>query len=581
MQLESQCEVAIKITKKSTKLVYEMLKREVNITMNLNHKNIIRCIGFYEEENEYFIINELMKGGELIKRIGTPALMNETNIKGIIINILKALYYIHKRGIIHRDLKPENIMFKNTWDLFDIKLTDFGFGKISNGELSCTVCGTLDYIAPEVLERKYYDNSVDMWSLGVIVYYLLTRRLPFKTSVETTQIYNIKNGIYNLKSSDFTPVSEYGKDFVRHLLQINPLNRLTAEKALLHPFLRSCEYYIELTKDIEMKRMNDIRYEWKKTLENEYNNINYKINSVDNIYEINDKIDDGLFGSTFEAYQKITKIKVIVKKVEIKRINNLNGLLNNLRLLLSIYHDGFNKYYQIEDIGKYINIISERIDGIPLLLFLESLESYSQIDLINIIYEILLSLRYLHNIHVNHGNIKPENIYICYDDDKFIVKLSDTGLYRHYIKDFSKYTLFLDFYSPEVLINNYNDEENNGSIDIWSVGVLVYLLFSGHLPFHNISCQTINSQIYGKYSFKQFVIWNSISYNTKTLIMKMLSVNSNERITANECLNHPFFTKCNDEELINLHQKSIINGYKHYTRCYNESIIKYNLKVSK
>jgi len=112
----------------------------------------------------------VLKGGDLFDHLMTYGVYKERNASVLIANILKAMKYLHKRGIIHRDIKPENIIVKSTFDDSDIKISDFGLATFKDSKFLFTRCGTPGYVAPEVLNDEPYDEKVDIFSVGVILY---------------------------------------------------------------------------------------------------------------------------------------------------------------------------------------------------------------------------------------------------------------------------------------------------------------------------------------------------------------------------------------------------------------------------
>ena len=165
------------------------LKNEIDILRKIDHPNILKLFEFYSTKDEYAMILELCSGGELYKEIVQKGPFDEGYTSYVMYQIFSAINYCHKMNIIHRDLKPENILIvdKNDLKYPRIKICDFGTSKIfDKGLMQKKVVGSLYYIAPEVLKKKY-NEKCDIWSCGVIMYILLSQRLPFNSDSEDQQ----------------------------------------------------------------------------------------------------------------------------------------------------------------------------------------------------------------------------------------------------------------------------------------------------------------------------------------------------------------------------------------------------------
>lgn len=220
----------------------EDLLEEVRILRNLKHPNVIEIYQFYKDDpNNYYVVIEFMRGGELFDRIVRKAYYNEKEARDLCRILLDAVKYIHDLGIVHRDLKPENLLLTSKHDDANIKLADFGFARSVMGGFVSTQCGTPGYVAPEILRAESYGTSVDMWSIGVIIYILLGGYPPFHDENQTRLFRKIKAGNFKFHSEYWCSVSNDAKDLIRRLLTVDPKKRLTAAQAVTHPWLFSKE----------------------------------------------------------------------------------------------------------------------------------------------------------------------------------------------------------------------------------------------------------------------------------------------------------------------------------------------------
>ena len=217
---------------------------EIEILKKLDHPKILKVIDFYSTTKKYYIITEYCPEGELFNEIIKVGKFDEGQAAFIINQILKAVTYCHKMNIIHRDIKPENIMITNREKngCLQVKLIDFGTAKIfEKGVQENKYVGSSYYMAPEVIKRKY-DEKCDLWSIGVILYILLTGRPPFDGNDDEEILENVKKGVYDKWAYPFPLLSAHAKDLIFKLLQYDPKKRLSAEEAIEHPWFKTAEF---------------------------------------------------------------------------------------------------------------------------------------------------------------------------------------------------------------------------------------------------------------------------------------------------------------------------------------------------
>eukprot|EP00931_Biecheleriopsis_adriatica_P107494 TRINITY_DN81838_c0_g1_i1.p1 TRINITY_DN81838_c0_g1~~TRINITY_DN81838_c0_g1_i1.p1 ORF type:complete len:709 (-),score=158.06 TRINITY_DN81838_c0_g1_i1:98-2179(-) len=220
------------------------LEEEVRVLRETQHKN---CVGLYDIHRTrrwIFLVMERLEGGELFQQIVTRKHFTEFEAKHVMRQILNGLAFIHSRHIVHRDLKPENILISSSVQapppnesstLFEVKISDYGTSKHTEGQLLKSLVGTPQYWAPEMLLRseKAYDERVDLWSLGVLLYVMLRGSYPFKGK-DTDK--RILAGDYDF-SGKIATASEEAKDIIKKLLQVNPDKRISINSCFEHPWL--------------------------------------------------------------------------------------------------------------------------------------------------------------------------------------------------------------------------------------------------------------------------------------------------------------------------------------------------------
>jgi len=219
------------------------IQREIEIMKTVaaggeEAENCMNLVDVFAEEKFIYLVLEICTGGDLLNRFQTEATnphYSERQCADIIYQLANACQYMHAQGVVHRDLKPENILYENEEEDCVIKVADFGLSTITEDVYQAnlrTPCGTPAYVAPEVLKRDGYDCQCDLWSVGVIMYVLLSGYPPFYGSTLQKLIGRVVKGKYDFKPEPFNNVSEEAKDIIRGLLVVNPENRLTAEDLL-------------------------------------------------------------------------------------------------------------------------------------------------------------------------------------------------------------------------------------------------------------------------------------------------------------------------------------------------------------
>jgi len=232
---KSKFVVALKVLfKKELKAakVEHQLRREIEIQTHLRHPNILRMFGYFHDETRVYLILEYAPGGELYK-----SLQNEPNkcfsaqkSAKYISQLTDALIYCHSRKVLHRDIKPENLLLGVNGEL---KIGDFGWSVHAPSSKRETVCGTLDYLPPEMVEGKTHDETADIWSVGVLAYEFLVGIPPFETPSYNATYDRIMNCDFKFPNH----VTEGARDLITNILRKEPKNRLTLAEIAEHPWI--------------------------------------------------------------------------------------------------------------------------------------------------------------------------------------------------------------------------------------------------------------------------------------------------------------------------------------------------------
>ena len=261
---DTGAEYAVKIIQKKhlEERERDRLTMETNILKRVRHPNIIALKAVCETEDELFLIMELAEGGELFEHIVNQGAYSEHDAVDVTLQITSAIAYLHDLNIVHRDIKPENILLKKKGTM-ELKLADFGLSKMFDATVRMqTTCGSPGYVAPEVLTDDMYGREVDMWSVGVIAYVLLSGFPPFYSENIKELFQQIMIAKYDFPPQYWDSVSDSAKDFVRKLLVRNPGSRMSASQALEHPWLnRSSQNTSSGTLDIGTKLQQTSEHE--------------------------------------------------------------------------------------------------------------------------------------------------------------------------------------------------------------------------------------------------------------------------------------------------------------------------------
>ena len=234
--------VTVKTIKKSedTKKEEELVHYEIDILKFCQHKNIVQLIDYFETLNEIIIVLKYIEGNTLGYYLKEKNFnLTEMEVANIIQQIAFGVEYLHKFGIVHRDLKPDNIMIitKKEDNNIIIKIMDFGFSKIvSKEEKLMEGLGTLYYAAPELIQNLPYNLEVDIWSLGVIIYYMFTGCYPFSGKNEDEIEEKILEENVEFKDGEWEKISDKVKDLIKKCLEKNPEERINIKEFICHPW---------------------------------------------------------------------------------------------------------------------------------------------------------------------------------------------------------------------------------------------------------------------------------------------------------------------------------------------------------
>jgi len=269
---------AAKYQKIKDKRTQRLVQHEAEILFSLvEGKRVVTMFDYYEKREHSLLVLEYLQGGELFSKVGSSVYdLTEEKCKRFVVEIVKALIFIHDSNIIHLDLKPQNVMLVDPSEEFRLKLIDFGLARrLTNGYTHSGFCGTVGFMAPEVAHCQYRQvghlasPATDFFSLGVIAYMLVSGgREPFWDLTELRTLRNTLRKDPEFHHSDWRQVSEDAKDFIRSCLEKEPGRRLSGQRCLDHPWIqerRKGPSVLHRLETIKMRRFM-ARYRWRRAI---------------------------------------------------------------------------------------------------------------------------------------------------------------------------------------------------------------------------------------------------------------------------------------------------------------------------
>uniref|UniRef100_A0A665WYH8 Ribosomal protein S6 kinase n=1 Tax=Echeneis naucrates TaxID=173247 RepID=A0A665WYH8_ECHNA len=568
---------AMKVLKKATLKVRDRVrtKMERDILVEVNHPFIVKLHYAFQTEGKLYLILDFLRGGDLFTRLSKEVMFTEEDVKFYLAELALALDHLHGLGIIYRDLKPENILLDEDGH---IKLTDFGLSKesIDHENKAYSFCGTVEYMAPEVVNRRGHTHSADWWSYGVLMFEMLTGTLPFqgKDRKETmTMILKAKLGMPQFLSSE-------AQSLLRNLFKRNPANRLGAgpdgvEEIKRHQFFNTIDWNKLYRREIyppfkpAAGRPDDTFYfdpEFTAKTPRDSPGVPPSANAhqlfrgfsfvaiteeetqplpnniFSDAYEIKEDIGIGSYSTCKRCIHKGTGMEYAVKIINKAK----RDPTEEVEILLRYgQHPNIITLKDVYDDGRSVFLVTELMKGGELLDKILRQKFFSEREASAVLFTITKTVEYLHVQGVVHRDLKPSNIlYVDESGNAESIRICDFGFAKQLRAENGLlmtpcYTA--NFVAPEVLKKQGYD----AACDIWSLGVLLYTMLTGFTPFAN-GPEDTPEEILARIGSGKFCLsggyWTSVSAEAKDLVSKMLHVDPHQRLTAGQVLRHPWVT---------------------------------------
>uniref|UniRef100_A0A8C8HGB2 non-specific serine/threonine protein kinase n=1 Tax=Oncorhynchus tshawytscha TaxID=74940 RepID=A0A8C8HGB2_ONCTS len=552
---------AMKVLRKATLKVRDRVrsKMERDILAEVNHPFIVKLHYAFQTEGKLYLILDFLRGGDLFTRLSKEVMFTEEDVKFYLAELALALDHLHSLGIIYRDLKPENILLDEEGH---IKITDFGLSKeaIDHDKRAYSFCGTIEYMAPEVVNRRGHTHSADWWSFGVLMFEMLTGSLPFqgKDRKETMAlILKAKLGMPQFLSPEV-------QSLIRALFKRNPTNRLGAgpdgvEEIKRHNFFGNIDWnklyrreikppfkpavgrpddtfhfdpeftsrtptdspgippsanthqlfrgfsFVATNLDQEQSVAEIRQTSTVNTIVQQLHGTN--INFTDG-YEMKEDVGLGAYSVCKRCIHKITSVEYAVKIIDRAK----KDPSEEIEILLRYgQHPNIITLKDVYDDGKYVYLVMELMRGGELLDRILHQKSFSERETSAVLCTITKTVEYLHSQGVVHRDLKPSNIlYVDETGDPESIRICDFGFAKQLRAENGLlmtpcYTA--NFVAPEEILAR--------------IGSGKYALIGGN--------------------------WDTVSDAAKDIVTKMLHVDPHQRLTAPQVLRHQWIV--NREQL--------------------------------
>uniref|UniRef100_A0A8C5B1J9 non-specific serine/threonine protein kinase n=1 Tax=Gadus morhua TaxID=8049 RepID=A0A8C5B1J9_GADMO len=562
---------AMKVLKKATLKVRDRVrtKMERNILADVNHPFVVKLHYAFQTEGKLYLILDFLRGGDLFTRLSKEVMFTEEDVKFYLAELALGLDHLHGLAVC-----------------LCVCVPDFGLCKEAiDHEKAYSFCGTVEYMAPEVVNRQGHIQSADWWSFGVLMFEMLTGALPFqgKDRKETMNlILKARLGMPQFLSTE-------AQSLLRALFKRNPANRLGsgadgAEEIKRHTFFSTIDWNKLFRREINppfkpaVARPDDTFYfdteftsrtpkdspgvppsagahqlfrgfsfvaldSWSKqhgSNVTKIKDLHGKNLLFSDGYVLKEDIGMGSFSVCKRCIHKATNTEYAVKMID----KTNTDASEEIEILLRYgQHPNIITLKDVYDTGKQVYLVTELMRGGELLDRILKQKSFSEREASAVLHTITKTVDYLHAQGVVHRDLKPSNIlYVDESGNPESIRICDFGFAKQLRANNGLlmtpcYTA--NFVAPEVLKRQGYDE----GCDIWSLGILLYTMLAGFTPFAN-GPEDTPDEILSRIGSGHFSLsggnWDDVSSAAKDLVSKMLHVDPHQRLTAKQVLKHPW-----------------------------------------
>ena len=528
--------------------------KEIDIQSRIDHPNIVKLLYVKDTEDSFDLVMDYAMNGNLFHYIRKAKGLSENKSFCLFIQVVNAVYFLHKNNLIHRDIKPENLLlFENNI----VKLCDFGWCvKLNKGEQRGTFCGTTEYMSPELVNHKHYSKEIDVWSLGVLLYEMIHGYSPFKPNKEE---WNEKDVMENIKNHNLNfgkKVSDECKELIYHLLDPNINNRYTVEDIFYSNFVKKYQKQNYcLPKNNMITTINNVNQSLNKNINENYNTHHFGLNRINSASNIDSNVFINYNLPVLKNINIINEQNDNIKNPINESSKNINNNLKIRNRSNSLSNEDNQKYYynHIFDINN----------------------NYSTINNVN---------NYFNNIYSNNDkNMNTKNNEII-SDEKLVSEINNKTANNFYPLNIQKNreqelveiynkqneikdprNIFPDVYRDNKKYIDFNNENYN---DIW-LGTNE-IIYENYYDPQNVNSENINYDYY--YNFNNYNnnfstnyyngmnhIQNGTNSNNHTQNLKeSLTTNNSTAVIINPKVNTENTTISTKKNLTNEKNKKLI-----------------------